>query len=186
MALTVPSEAQLLSHMRALSYDPELTDAWVVDTLQQATDLMAIATNLQSDPADPLMLRVIQTGVMAMAHALLIQQDDKPAIYSPFQTEHMGSYSYTKMTQNVISAVTAGVPTGIPWFDTAVRYYLSTPSDSDSMAGLIGYSSENVFDQGWETYQQLEAMMNLPSFAPDIFSPPTAGPQGNPNDNFGG
>lgn len=183
MALSVPTETQLLNHMRAQAFDTDLTDGWVLDTLQQATDLMFIATNLSADPIDPTTFRIMQTGILAMGHALLVQEDDKAAIYSPFQTEHVGSYTYTKM----VAVVAAGAPTGVPWFDTAVRFLLSQVDPNNSMSGSVGYSSENVFDPGWENYEQLEAMRNLPGFAADIFAPPTpGGSTGNPNDNFGG
>lgn len=162
MALTVPTAAALLEHMQQTEFDPTLQEDWIADILQQATDLMFIATGLTGDPTDPQMLRIIDTGILAMAYALLIQSPDRPAIYSPFTSEHIGSYSYTRAMAQLTSQVGSGQPTGVGWFDMAVRFFNSKAGDT--------FFSEDVFGMPYPVYERRNDpnSRNVP-FNPDVF-----------------
>ena len=121
MALTVPTEDALLRHMHRTE-DEEFTDDesdWAADVLQQATDMMAMAAPLTDDPTDELTLRVVTLGILAMSYALWVRTGDREAMYAPFQSERIGSYSYSKA--QIAQAAASGLPTGIAEFDIAVQ-----------------------------------------------------------------
>lgn len=87
--------------------------------LQAATDLMEVATGLHQEPTDSLGQRTLQRGILDMAWFLGTSLEERDALFSPFSSERIGSYSYSKSQQ----AVALHGPTGVPFFDLAVLYF---------------------------------------------------------------
>ena len=72
-----------------------------------------------------------------MAWQIGTSLEDRDAMFSPFSSERIGSYSYSKMAQ----AVSKGVKTGVPFFDIAVDYLSQFSTES---GGVILSDSECV------------------------------------------
>lgn len=83
----------------------------------QATLLFKIGTCLADIPEDPISQELAKMGMMAMADAIVLSQPFQQVLANPFNSETIGSYSYSK----VASAVNNGLPTGIVWFDLALQ-----------------------------------------------------------------
>ena len=152
MALTVPGEDELQVHMRRTSAFSGTTLTWAEDSLQRATDLMQIATGLTEDPElddDGLAIRVMTTGILAMAHFIYAGSFERSAMYSPFQSERIGSYSYSKL----VTAVQTNQPTGVPEFDFAVQY-LRGLGLVEGVDPVNSVAAEEVFDQPYSEYAQ--------------------------------
>jgi hypothetical protein len=143
VALTVPDSEDFLVHMRRTEAFSTTEEDWVDDSLQRATDLASIATGLTEDPTDDLQLRMLTTGIFAMAHSIFVTSgEDREALYSPFSSERLGSYSYSKSQQ----AVLAGSATGVPEFDSMVRYFASIPGiDDNDRVPAFRSTSEKVW-----------------------------------------
>lgn len=96
---------------------PEITYPVYADqAIFQATFLFQIASALVDFPVVPRDAQLIQLGILSMADLLVLSQPHQAAIATPFQTESIGSYSYSKAQK----AVSQGLPTGVSWFDMAV------------------------------------------------------------------
>lgn len=86
------------------------------EALTQASLLLFLSTNLSEYPEDPQLAMLARYGIMDMADKIYLSQPYVEAAASPFQSESIGSYSYSKMNQ----AVKKGNNTGVTWFDLAV------------------------------------------------------------------
>lgn len=137
MALTVPTQ-QDLTDFWGDTYPPELTTARANMLLDLATNLMWLGTSLEADPTDTRLANLVKYGILDMAIFMYIQREELDAIYSPFTSERVGSYSYSKMMKNV----TEGIDTGVPLFDRVVAYYRDL-----AMTGWT--SSEDVMGEGF-------------------------------------
>lgn len=85
--------------------------------LPQATLLFKIGTCLADFPTDPTQAALAKMAILSMADAIVLVQPYQTVIANPFSSETIGSYSYSK----VASAVASGLPTGIAWFDLAIK-----------------------------------------------------------------
>lgn len=121
MALTVPKVDRLALHLRVEDIsEAGFEEEWAQDALVESTDLMSMATDLEEDPDGDLAQRVMTRGIVSMAHYLLVNFDDREAQFSPFSSERIGSYSYSK--QQARAAAASGAETGVASFDQAVAY----------------------------------------------------------------
>jgi len=84
--------------------------------IAQATLLFKIATCLTQIPDDAVSQELAKTAIIALAESLILAQPYAVTMASPFSSETIGSYSYSKMAARVSSAEA----TGVPWFDLAV------------------------------------------------------------------
>lgn len=91
--------------------------AFAVEALAQATLLFTLATELEFYPLDENLVRLAKYGIMDMADKIYLSQPYQEATASPYQSETIGSYSYSKSVQ----AVKKGDATGVMWFDLAVN-----------------------------------------------------------------
>lgn len=89
----------------------------VATALDQATLLFKLGTCLKEFPEDPDEAKLAQYAIIAMADHLVLQQKYQEALASPFSSETLGSYSYSKQAAEMVMA---GTPTGVMWFDLAV------------------------------------------------------------------
>jgi hypothetical protein len=139
MALTVPLPSDLYLFWGSEADDTD--DVRATAFLDLATNLMWLAIELEVDPADVRLKNLVKYAIIDMAIYMWVSRDDIDASYSPFTTERVGSYSYSKLAR----AVTQGIDTGVPIFDRVVLYYKQL-----SMSSGSGWTtSEAVFDQGY-------------------------------------
>jgi hypothetical protein len=152
MSLTLPGADELddFSHQETDRFDEDQKDF----SIQQAADLLFIATGLDEDPTDARTARIVNYAILAMSWKLLDVTDNTTEINSPFQSETIGSYSYSKM----MAAISTGQITGVAWFDIAVKFLLGGTDDSG-----VWYKSENVFEQPFNPNQG-----NV-TYLPDVF-----------------
>jgi len=89
--------------------------------LIQATVLFQIASCLDTLPSNTASVEydVCVNGILDMADRLYLGRQYATAKASPFSSETIGSYSYSKMS----SQVSQGLPTGVGWFDLAIQNY---------------------------------------------------------------
>lgn len=84
--------------------------------LPQATLLFKLATCLTELPTDPDEAATVRFAILEVANALTLSQPYQLTNASPFSSETIGSYSYSKLAKMVQN----GLPTGLGWFDLAV------------------------------------------------------------------
>jgi hypothetical protein len=139
------------------------------DSLQRATDLMEVATGVHEDPEDELAYRIMQTGILSMGHAIYaVSGEDAEALYSPFQSERLGSYSYSKMQQ----AVADKGLTGVPAFDQAVKYFSGLEQAAGGDSAAFGLTSEQVWKQPYPVSEEAGERLRDPQvpLAADAFN----------------
>lgn len=101
------------------SYPPFTTQA-----ISQAVLLYGISTYTDTWPDDPREAMMARLAVLSMADHLVLEQPFQKAVAAPFNSENIGSYSYSKSggrASAVQSAVSKGEATGVMWFDIAVQ-----------------------------------------------------------------
>lgn len=122
---------------------------WAEASLEQAADLFVIATGVDADPATPFERRLVQRAILSLAHYLIVTDEDREAAYSPFSSERIGSYSYSKSAQ----AVMEGNKLGVMWFDQAVQWFSNKIDDVEDPSPWT--TSEWVFKPGYEESQKV-------------------------------
>lgn len=142
------------------------TDLKYAETaLQQAADLLFIATGLEDTPASNFEKRLLSNGVCEMAEALFLQQQYKPTLAAPFQSERIGNYSYSK----VKASLDAGVPVGLSFFDEAVQYFMD--SDIPQMVSTHGMEDDGIWitPGDTETEETSRALLGPADLQPNPF-----------------
>lgn len=117
--------------------DPSEYGRYLYEALEQAGDLLELATGLTSVPSEGLVARIARRGILAMAEAIYEGNAFRDYRHSPFRSETIGSYTYSLAEGNVL----AGIPTGISWFDVAVDRL------TESSVPTISSSSISAFDR---------------------------------------
>ena len=112
---------------------------FATEALKQATLLFKIGTCLSAWPDDEIEAEMARYAVLSMADAIYWAQPWQKVLRSPFNSETIGSYSYSKLS----TAVSAGLPTGVSWFDLAV----SKLSVCDRNLGIPAHGGYNVFEE---------------------------------------
>jgi len=130
------------------------TSAQKVWLIRQAADLMLLATGMDDGApvavSDTPLGRMVFNGILDMAFYLGSSFDDRSAQqYSPFASERIGEYSYSKF----ITSITNKQGTGVTLFDNAVTYYLSKQSGNQDN-GQFAHSSEDVFATNFKDYER--------------------------------
>lgn len=126
----------LPSPMELQEFREGVSDA---EAIQRAADLFVMATGLKA-ATTPLEERIVRVAILEMAWAIGTRHDDMEKEFSPFSSERIGSYSYSK----ALKSVSSGQSTGISSFDAAVAYFLAL-----AMAGS-GTDTEWVFKKGYD------------------------------------
>jgi hypothetical protein len=85
--------------------------------LTQALLLFKLASCLKNLPADPDHSDLAKMAILAMADSIVLSQEYQKVKASPFSSEGIGSYNYSKTA----AQVQRGEATGIMWFDLAVQ-----------------------------------------------------------------
>lgn len=113
--LSVPTVAQLAAF--ADKAEDDFT-AFAETALTQGTLLFELATCLTAMPtAGTAEYDLAANAILDMSNALYLAKPYQAAVHSPFSSETIGSYSYSKMA----AAISQGFPTSVPWFDSAVQ-----------------------------------------------------------------
>lgn len=114
MSLVPPTVAELATFTGRAS---NTFSAFAPEALTQATLLFYFATGLEGYPEDIQLASLARYGILDMADKIYLSQPYQQTTNSPFQSETIGSYSYSKMSQ----ATKKGDATGVMWFDLAVN-----------------------------------------------------------------
>lgn len=146
-ALVPPGTDELAEFM---AVDESGLDPRAESMLLQSTDLMAMATGLEVYP-DGRCGRMMRNGILDMAWSLLVGLANRTEQFSPFNSERIGSYSYSKAA----AAVLQGDATGVPLFDMAVACV------AGSAGGVVSISSEMVFNADGLTFAELEEIEDV-------------------------
>jgi hypothetical protein len=107
----------------------------------QAALMFTVITKLDDYPADPDLAQLAKNAILEMADRLLLEQPYQSVKAGPFQSETIGSYSYSRTTQT-ISKVQQGLRTGLFWWDLAIAE-LSVAS-----ANTVEHGAVNVIPDG--------------------------------------
>ena len=110
------------------------------EALSQATDLLLSVTGLSQRPGAqrPLDDRIYQRGIFAMAEAIELNRDTRTQPLSPYRSEQIGSYRY----ELIATAAMGGLPTGLVWWDQAVRFFATRSGHTGVRSNSI-----HVFDE---------------------------------------
>lgn len=105
--------------------------------LPQAVLLFKIATCRPTFPDDETEAQLARMAILAMADRATLSQKFQQIEASPFQSESLGSYSYSKMA----GFAAKGMTTGVTWFDLAVTTLslCDTSDDIPSGGGIIAF-----------------------------------------------
>lgn len=120
--------------------------SYAATALSQARLLFKLATCLKELPEDSDMAELAKMAILAMADDIVLKQQYQKVISSPFSSESIGSYSYSKRAQQVQE----GDKTGIMWFDLAVSNMgvCDINSDVPMSGGIEIFEHDGVFVQG--------------------------------------
>lgn len=129
--LPVPTTAELA----VFSGRPEGSfSGFAAEALTQATLLFTIVTKLTDFPSEPDAEKLARYAILELADRLLLEQPNASILASPYQSETIGSYSYSK-SATAIKART-GQAIGLFWWDLAVDE-LRAAGASDVAYGAI-------------------------------------------------
>lgn len=132
--------------------------AFATMALTQATLMFQTLTQLTAYPDDPDLARLAQYAIIEMADRIIGEQPYSTIKSSPFQTETIGSYSYSKVTPTT-KTVQQGSRAGLFWWDIAVDQ-LTVLSQSLAAHGSISVIPDGLhrrFDGGWYVENEAEA-----------------------------
>lgn len=106
----------------------ESYSGYATTALTQATLMFSVATELEVWPEDPDLALVALYAVLEMADKLTLEQPFQNVKASPFQSETLGSYSYSRSV-NLARATAVGAATesdigaGLFWWATAMDLF---------------------------------------------------------------
>lgn len=117
--------------------------------LSIAADLLILRTGLKKAPqGDTPVTRMVSYGIMDLAWFLGTTSDEWTSMFSPFSSERIGSYTYSK---SVSAAQAKRDLLDAPLFDAACHALLNSEQeevDSGVKHG-IGFATEHVFPQSF-------------------------------------
>lgn len=91
--------------------------------LARATLLFSTLTKRDDYPDDANGRQLAYNAILELADRIYLEQPYTEVKASPFQSETLGSYSYSKILQNTQQ----GKPTGLSWWDIAIEELTLTP-----------------------------------------------------------
>lgn len=137
MSLAPPVVAELATFT---GRESNTFSAFAPEALTQATLLFYFASGLENYPEDPQLAALAKYGILDMADKIYLSQPYKEATNSPFQSETIGSYSYSKLTQSVKK----GDATGVVWFDLAVNKLKAGGSGIGASGSIEGMEWDGI------------------------------------------
>lgn len=93
--------------------------AFADQALLQAALMFTVVTKLDDYPDDPDLRQLATNAILEMADRLLLEQPFAEVSTRPFQSETIGSYTYSRVTATSVK-VQNGSKTGLFWWDVAV------------------------------------------------------------------
>ena len=114
---------------------------YTAQAVKQTILWFKVATCLEEFPDSGTDREVAEMALLQMANMLIDLQEHAAALNTPFQSESLGSYSYSK----IAGAISSGMPTGVHWFDTAV--------DRLSQCSLVGLADGGSAGGGIEIFE---------------------------------
>lgn len=118
----------------------------VATAMAQARLLFKMGTCLANLPDDLDQQMLARYAILSYADFIVLTMPHAKAIASPFSSESLGSYSYSKAA----SAASRGEKTGLMWFDLAVDR-LGVCGDTDGVAefgGIEMFENDGEFVAG--------------------------------------
>lgn len=131
--LPVPTTADLAAFS---GRDADTYTSFSDTALGQATLLFQLVTKLDVMPSDPAQASLIRYAIFEMADRLYLEQSYSEDTASPYQSETIGSYSYSMKSATAIKARTGG-NTGLTWWDLAVDTFAAAGT-SVTGSGSVG------------------------------------------------
>lgn len=113
---------------------------FAAQALAQATLMFGVVTKLTALPADADMAQLATNAILEMADRIFLEQPYAATSATPFQSETIGSYSYSKGS-DFLTRAGSGQKVGLLWWDLALDEL--TPAS----AALTDGGSINVFDR---------------------------------------
>lgn len=99
---------------------------------------------------------IIKSAVFEMAKYIMVDYLNFEAATSPFQSETIGSYTYSKMMHSVKTQTS----TGVPGFDRAVSYFEDLCASLFGGDGINQATSEQVFKPGFDNFLEGRERVN--------------------------
>jgi hypothetical protein len=137
MTLASPTVAELATFSGRSS---NAFGEYAIEALAQATLLFYLATEIEDYPENPQLQLLAKNGILAMADRLYLGQPYQEASASPYQSETIGSYSYSKTA----IAIKKGDATGVMWFDLAVNKLKAGGSGIGASGSIEGFENEGL------------------------------------------
>lgn len=137
MSLVPPTVADLAAFTGRTSNS---FGTFTTEALAQATLLFFLATDLEVYPEDTNLNQLAKNGILEMADKIYLSQPYQESKASPFQSETIGSYSYSR----TVSSVKKGEATGVMWFDMAVNKLRAAGSGIGSSGSIVGMEYDGV------------------------------------------
>lgn len=137
MTLAPPNVAELATFSGRAS---NTFGEYAIEALAQATLLFYLATELESYPESSSLASLAKNGILEMADKIYLSQPYKEATASPYQSETIGSYSYSR----AVAAVRKGDATGVMWFDLAVNKLKASGSGIGSSGSIQGMEWDGI------------------------------------------
>jgi hypothetical protein len=154
-----PADLSEFSGRPVASYGKYATQA-----LLQATLLFKIGTCLARLPDSELQKDMARLAILAMADSIFLAQNYQKAAASPFSSETIGSYSYSK----VAKAANAGMPTGVMWFDIAMQQMSVCGGGSITGGGIVVFDQPDVpTPDGYTDFLGPDEIDNLRAYGAD-------------------
>jgi hypothetical protein len=114
--------------------------AYAEQALAQAALMFSTVTKLTDLPEDPDQQQLAINGILQMADRLYLEQPYATAKATPYTSESIGSYSYSKGYSATTAKAAKGELTGLFWWDLAVEEL------SQVQRSLVTSGSVGVFD----------------------------------------
>jgi hypothetical protein len=99
--------------------DSDTYSGFATQALAQATLLFTVITKLASYPSDPDQAQLARNAIMQAADLIYLEQPFAQARATPYSSETIGSYSYTKTAKALLKNAHNDQPTGLMWWDLA-------------------------------------------------------------------
>ncbi len=132
--LPVPSIADLAGFT---GREVDTFSSFADSVLQHATLLFELVTRLEAMPEDPAQAALATNAILEMAGKLYSEAVYAEYVNNPFQSETIGSYSYSMKSPTALRAQSGG-DTGLLWWDLAIDRLSvggTVVTDSGSLGG---------------------------------------------------
>lgn len=147
MALSVPLVSDLLAFKQE-QYD-EAMQVPIQMHLQIATDMLSLATGVTEDlPADTPLGRLFRIAILDLAWYIGTSMEERDAMFSPFSSERIGSYSYSK----AMAAARSGQALGVPFFDMVVQMLADDEQYATADTSTILLTTSKVVSDTWDDH----------------------------------